>query len=209
MELLNCPSPPDPYRLVMARIPELNNIQELPNNLSTHFPNRDVTGLSHKRIIEHHAVIASINEQLGHENWHLEHEVGGRPQLFIQGKESNLKISISHMQCPEKASYAATIIADVNYNIGVDIVYTNDSRIERIANRTMNSNEVESGCLVDIWALKEAVYKAFGPGVDFKNDIQVCTPIMKKEALVDFKGEKKKWLVHKVSCVTIALGPIK
>ena len=209
MELLNCPLPPDPYRLVMERIQESNNIQLLPNTLSRHFPNRDVTGLSHKRVIEHHAVIASINEQLGHENWHLEHEVGGRPKLFVQGKKSNLKISISHMQCPEKASYAATIIADVDYNIGVDIVYTNDSRIERIANRTMRSDEVESGCLAKVWALKEAVYKAFGPGIDFKNDIQVCTPIVNEEATVDFKGEKGKWLIHEVSCVTLALGPIK
>ena len=178
MEILKCPSPPGPYHLVITRIPESNNIQFLPNTLSRHFPNRDVTGLSHKRVVEHHAVIASINDHLGHENWHLEHEVGGRPKLFVQGKESNLKISISHMQCPEKASYAATIIADVNFNIGVDIVYTNDSRIERIANRTMSSDELESGGLADIWALKEAVYKAFGPGVDFKNDIQVCTPII-------------------------------
>lgn|GEM_PF-845054 len=209
MEILNCPSPPHPYRLVMARIPESNNIQFLPNTLSRHFPNRDVTGLSHKRVVEHHAVIASINEQLSHENWHLEHEDGGRPKLFVQGKESNLKISVSHMQCPEKASYAATIIADVDYNIGLDIVYTNDSRIERIANRTMSSDELESGCLAEIWALKEAVYKAFGPGVDFKNDIKVCTPIINEEALVDFKGKKEKWLVHEVSCVTLALGPIK
>ena len=209
MELLNCPSPPDPYSLVMARIRESNNTEFLPNILSRHFPNRDVTGLNHKRVIEHHAVIASINEQLSHENWHLEHEVGGRPKLFVQGKESSLKISISHMQCPEKASYAATIIADVDYNIGVDIVYTNDSRIERIANRTMSSDELESGCLAEVWALKEAVYKAFGPGVDFKNDIQVFTPITNEEALVGFKGEKEKWIVHEVSCVTLALGPIK
>ena len=68
MELINCPSPPAPYRLVMARIPKSNNIQFLPNTLSRHFPNRDITGLSYKRVIEHHAVIASINEQLGHEN---------------------------------------------------------------------------------------------------------------------------------------------
>ena len=209
MEILKCSSPPDPYRLVIARIPESNNIQFLPNTLSRHFPNRDVTGLSHKRVVEHHAVIASINEQLSHENWHLEHEDGGRPKLFVQGQESNLKISISHMQCPEKASYAATIIADVDYNIGVDIVYTNDIRIERIANRTMSSDELESGCLAEVWALKEAVYKAFGPRVDFKNDIQVYTPIINEEALVDFKGEKEKWLVHEVSCVTLALGPIK
>ena len=209
MEILNCPSPPDPYRLVMTRTPESNNIQFLPSTLLRHFPNRDVTRFCHKRVIEHHAVIASINEQLGHENWHLKHEVGGRPKLFIQDKESNLKISISHMQCPEKASYAATIIADVDYNIGLDIVYTNDSRIERIANRTMSSDEVESGYLAEVWALKEAVYKAFGPGVDFKNDIQVCTPIINEETLVDFKGEKEKWFVHEVSCVTLALGPIK
>ena len=209
MELLKCPSPPMPYRLVMTRILESNYTKFLPSTLSKHFPNRDVTGLIHKRVLEHHAVIASINEHIGHENWHLKHEQGGRPNLFVNGKKSSLKISISHMQCPEKSSYAATILADVDYNIGVDIVYTNDERIEKIANRTMSPEEVDSGNLAEVWALKEAVFKAFGPGVDFKNDIQVNTPIESEEAIVDFRGVKEKWLVHEVSCVTIALGPIK
>ena len=56
-------------------------------------------------------------------------------------------------------SYAVAMIADVDYNIGVDIVYTNDKRLERIANRTMSDNEIEEGNLPEIWALKEAVLR--------------------------------------------------
>ena len=181
MEFLNCPSPPKPFSLVLARIPESNNIQFNPSTLSKHFPKRDVTGLSHNRVIEYHTVIASVLELMGHDNWHLEHEVGGRPLLFENGVKSSRKISISHTQCPDKASYAASLLADVDFNVGVDIVYTNDERLKRISNRTMNEEEVESGMLAEVWSLKEAVFKAFGPGVDFKRDIKVTFPIQGTE----------------------------
>lgn len=207
MELLSCPSPPMPFSLVMARIPESNKTDFNSYALSKHFPKRDVTGMSHKRVVEHHTVIASIKEQIGHDNWHLEHEEGGRPILFVNGKQSSRKISISHMQCPDKASYVASLIADVNFNIGVDIVYTNDDRLEKISDRTMNNEEVESGKLADVWALKEAVYKALGPGVDFKKDICVNLPIEGTEATVKCRGQNGKWLVQEVSCVTLAMGP--
>lgn len=207
MELLNCPLPPKPFSLIMVRIPASNYTKFNPYTLSKHFPKRDVTGLIHKRVIEHHAVIASIREQMGHDNWHLEHEVGGRPILYVNGEKSSLKISISHMQCPEKASYAATLVAEVDFNIGIDIVYTNDKRLTRISNRTMNEEEVGSGNLSEVWALKEAVFKALGPGVDFKKDIKVDFPIEQSEALVNCRGENRYWRVHEVSCVTLAMGP--
>ena len=111
------------------------------------------------------------------------------------------------MQCPDKASYAASLLADVDYNIGVDIVYTNDERIQRISNRTMNDEEVESGMLSEVWALKEAVFKAFGPGVAFKKDISVNFPIEGTQATVNCRGENRKYLVQEVSCVTLAMGP--
>ena len=209
MEFLNCPKPPEPYRLVMARTPISNSTKFNPILLTKHFPTRDVTGLSHKRIVEHHAVIAVISAGLGHDKWHLEHETGGRPILFEREKKENSKISISHMQCSEKTTYAVAMIADVDYEIGVDIVYTNDERLERIANRTMSDNEIEKGNLPEIWALKEAVYKANGPAIDFKNEIVVQAPVENSEVVVNCKGEKEKWLVHEVSCVTLALGPIK
>ena len=209
MEFLSCPTPPEPYRLVMARISNSNSTKFNPISLTKHFPNRDVTGLIHSRVVEHHAVIAAISAGLGHNKWHLEHETGGRPILFERGEKANSKISTSHIQCPEKAFYAVAMIADVDYNIGVDIVYTNDERLERIANRTMSDNEIEKGNLPEIWALKEAVYKANGPAIDFKNEIVVQAPVENSEVVVNCKGEKEKWLVHEVSCVTLALGPIK
>ena len=61
--------------------------------------------------------------------------------------------------------------------------------------------------LPEIWAIKEAVFKAYGPGVDFKNDIIVKTPIENSKTNVRFKDEEKNWMVQDVSCVTLALGP--
>jgi len=175
MELLNCPSPPHPFSLVMARIPESNYIKFDPLTLSKHFPNRNIHSLSHKRVIEHHAVVAAISEQLGHSNWHLKHENGGRPLLFINGEKSESKISISHMQCPEKASYAASVLANVDYNIGVDIVYTNDDRLNRISQRTMSESEIKDGKHAEVWAIKEAVF-AFNK---FPNTDVILGPEMK------------------------------
>ena len=59
----------------------------------------------------------------------------------------------------------------------------------------------------EIWAIKEAVFKAYGPGIDFKNDIVVKTPIENSKANVRFKDEEKNWMVQDVSCLTLALGP--
>tara|TARA_Y100000589_G_scaffold140640_1_gene134355 strand:- start:4284 stop:4910 length:627 start_codon:yes stop_codon:yes gene_type:complete len=207
MELINCPSPPKPFSLVMARIPNSNNIQFNAFTLSKHFPKRDINRLIKKRLEEHYAVIASVQKQIGHDNWHLEHEKGGRPILYVNGEKSSRKISISHMQCPEKASYAVSLIAEVDFNIGVDIVYTHDERIDRISDRTMNEEEVKSGSLAEVWALKEAVYKAFGPGVDLKNEIRVNIPIESSEVDVECRGVNGKWKVFEVSCVTLAMGP--
>mgnify|MGYP001171694578 CR=1 FL=1 len=209
MELINCPSPPHPFSLVMARIPESNYTKFDPLTLSKHFPNRNIHSLSHKRVIEHHVVVAAISEQLGHRNWHLEHENGGRPLLFVNGEKSESKISISHMQCPEKASYAASVLANVDYNIGVDIVYTNDDRLNRISQRTMSESEIKDGKLAEVWAIKEAVFKAYGPGIDFKSDIEVETPIDSEKVKVNFRGGNGNWLVHEISCVTLAMGPFK
>jgi phosphopantetheinyl transferase (holo-ACP synthase) len=61
--------------------------------------------------------------------------------------------------------------------------------------------------LAEIWALKEAVFKAFGPVVDFKRDIKVNFPIERTEATISCRGENRKWLVQEVSCVTLAMGP--
>ena len=111
------------------------------------------------------------------------------------------------MQCPKGSSYAAVILAQVDHNIGVDIVYTDDDRLDRIATRTMSKDEIKNGRLPEIWAIKEAVFKAYGPGVDFKNDIVVKTPIENSKANVRFKDEEKNWMVQDVSCLTLALGP--
>ena len=144
------------------------------------------------RVVEHHVVIGATTEILGHSNWYYEHDSGGRPVLFENGDQSDKRVSISHIQCPEGSSYAAVILAQVDHNIGVDIVYTDDDRLDRIATRTMSEDEIKNGRLPEIWAIKEAVFKAYGPGVDFKNDIVVKTPIENSKANVRFKDEEKE-----------------
>ena len=73
----------------------------------------------------------------------------------------------------------------------------------------MSESEIKDGKLAEVWALKEAVFKAYGPGVDFKSDIEVETPIDSEKVKVNFRGENGNWLVHEISCVTLAMGPFK
>ena len=207
MEFLNCPILPDQFQLVLAKVPESKINLYNPFVFSKHFPKRDVDSLSLRRVVEHHVVIGATTEILGHSNWYYEHDSGGRPVLFENGDQSDKRVSISHMQCPEGSSYAAVILAQVDHNIGVDIVYTDDDRLDRIATRTMSENEIKNGRLPEIWAIKEAVFKAYGPGVDFKNDIIVKTPIENSKANVRFKDKEKNWMVQDVNCLTLALGP--
>jgi hypothetical protein len=179
--------------------------------VAKHYPKRDPQGLSKNKIAEHEAVINCLYELVGHENWSIEHEESGEPVLFIGGIRGNIAISISHAidQVNESNSvaHAAVILREgstqESSRIGVDLVIKGDPRLERIAGRAMRKEEMEGGRLEEVWACKEAMFKAFGPGLDFVKDLKV--DFLSNDVLT---GLGRKWGVRRKGNVVVVVGPL-
>jgi len=179
--------------------------------VSKHYPKRDTRGLSKNKIAEHEAVINCLYELLGSEDWWVEHDDSGAPILFIDGVRGNMSISISHaidkVNDSQSVAHAAVIIREgstkENSGIGVDIVIKGDPRLEQIAGRVMRKVEVESGRLEEVWACKEAMFKAFGPGLDFVKDLKVG--FISNDLL---KGLGRKWEVRRRGNAVVVVGPV-
>ena len=180
-------------------------------SLAKHYPKRDILGLSKNKIAEHESVINCLHELLGNEDWWVEHNDSGAPILFIGGVRGNMSISISHaidkVNDSQSVAHAAVILRErstqESSGIGVDIVIKGDPRLERIADRVMRKVEVESGRLEEVWACKEAMFKAFGPGLDFVKDLKV--DFISKDLL---KGLGRKWEVRRKGNVVVVMGPV-
>ena len=176
-----------------------------------HYPKRDTRGLSKNKIAEHEAVINCLHELLGSKDWWIEHEESGKPVLFISGVRGNLSISISHVidqvNNTKSIAHAAVILlkdtTQESSRIGVDLVIQGDPRLERIAGRVMRKEEVESGRVEEVWACKEAMFKAFGPGLDFVKDLKV--DFISKDLL---EGLGRKWEVRRKGNTVVVLGPV-
>ena len=176
-----------------------------------HYPKRDTRGLSKNKIAEHEAVINCLHELLGSKDWWIEHEESGKPVLFISGVRGNLSISISHVidqvNNTKSIAHAAVILlkdtTQESSRIGVDLVIQGDPRLKRIAGRVMRKEEVESGRLEEVWACKEAMFKAFGPGLDFVKDLKVD---FISNDLVEGLG--RKWEVRRKGNTVVVLGPV-
>ena len=176
-----------------------------------HYPKRDTRGLSKNKIAEHEAVINCLQELLGSKDWWIEHEESGKPVLFISGVRGNLSISISHeidqVNNTKSIAHAAVILlkdtTQESSRIGVDLVIQGDPRLERIAGRVMRKEEIEGGRLEEVWACKEAMFKAFGPGLDFVKDLKV--DFISKDLL---EGLGRKWEVRRKGNTVVVLGPV-
>ena len=179
--------------------------------VSKHYPKRDVWELSKEKIAEHEAVINCLKELLGSENWWIEHEDSGAPVLFVGGIRGNMAISISHaidqVNDHKRLAYAAVIIHEgetrENSRIGVDLVIKGDVRLDRIAGRVMRKEELDDGRFEEIWACKEAMFKAFGPGLDFVKDLKV--DFLSDDLLI---GMGRQWKVRREGNVVVVLGPV-
>ena len=176
--------------------------------ISKHYPHRDVSNLSVVRIAEHEAVICCLQEILGGGDWWIEHELNGAPFLYKNGINCEIAISISHAIENNTVAYAAVILGDSdidnNSRIGVDLVIKGDKRIERISQRVMRQEEIDSGRLEEVWACKEAMFKALGPGLDFIQDLEVN---FISEDLIS--GNDRKWRVINQDNVVVVYGPVQ
>ncbi len=175
--------------------------------VSKHYPKRDINHLSTGKIAELYAVVHCVSDLLRDENWHLQHAQSGAPLLFENGKKSVLSISISHTTDKIEeggVAYAAVILSREAEKIGVDIVLKADLRIKRIAQRVMRDEEIATGRLAEVWACKEAMYKALGPLLDFKKDLKVDFDD-ENEDLV--QGSGYNWKIYREDKIVVALGP--
>jgi len=180
--------------------------------VAKHYPKRDSRKLSKNKIAEHEAVANCLYELLGSEDWWVEHEESGAPVLFLGGIRGNMSISISHaidqVNDSKGVAHAAVILREgstqENSRIGVDLVIKGDPRLPRIAGRVMSKEEAEGGRLEEVWACKEAMFKAFGPGLDFVKDLKV--DVLSNELL---KGLGRKWGVKRSGNVVVVLGPVE
>jgi len=175
--------------------------------VSNHYPERDINRLSTGKIAELYAVVQCVSDLLREDNWHLHHAQSGAPLLFENAKKSVLSISISHtIDKTEEGgiAYAAVILSREVEKIGVDIVLKADPRIKRIAHRVMRDEEIETGRLAEVWACKEAMYKALGPLLDFKRDLKVEFDIDNDDLVV---GSGYNWKIYREDKIVVALGP--
>ena len=180
-------------------------------NVGRFYPNKGVGKLDDSKILELSGVIKCLCKLLKSEDWHIEHLDNGAPILFENGVKSGSSISISHTINNEGIAYSAVVLSKVQSRIGVDIVIKNDSRLARIANRVMSDVEIETERLAEVWACKEAVFKARGPGLDFKNDIKVEfleteTEKLSSQYLLSSFGDH--WLSTIEEELVVVYGPI-
>lgn len=175
--------------------------------VSNHYPEREIMSMPIDKISELYAVTQCISDLLRENNWHIQHEKSGAACLFEDSEKSVLTISISHTV--EKmetggVAYAAVILSRELERIGVDIVLKDDPRIKRVAHRVMREEEIETGRLAEIWACKEAMYKALGPLLDYKRDLKVE---FNRENNDIIEGAGYNWKVYNEGKVVVVLGP--
>lgn len=175
--------------------------------VSNHYPEREIMSMPIDKISELYAVTQCISDLLRENNWHIQHEKSGAACLFEDSEKSVLTISISHTV--EKmetggVAYAAVILSRELERIGVDIVLKDDPRIKRVAHRVMREEEIETGRLAEIWACKEAMYKALGPLLDYKRDLKVE---FNRENNDIIEGAGYNWKVYNEEKVVVVLGP--
>lgn len=136
------------------------------------FPERDLNAISLHRQLEHAAVDAVMDRMPGGlATAKIVHNANGKPELRAYKKGS---LSIAHHT---EGDTCFVVVAFNTEVVGCDIE-AERPQLKRIANRFLNPVELETtgdglDGLCAIWAAKEAVFKAFGPGLDFREDINV------------------------------------
>lgn len=137
------------------------------------FPHRDVVGMATDRQLEQWCVDQAMRS-LGLPDAPIHHNADGKPHLPEQPERH---LSIAHHTGPAGCWAAASI---GNQPVGIDVERIRD-QIVRIAPRFLHPDEVEAlagsvAGMTVVWAAKECMFKAFGPGLDFREDLRVNWP---------------------------------
>ena len=134
------------------------------------FPRRDVTALPPARQLEHWCVDQAFHA-IGQPELRIAHNADGKPEAIGQ---PGIHVSIAHHSMSD-GCWAA--VACHESPIGIDVEAERD-QLQRIAPRFLSETEraalgASPAALAAAWAIKECMFKAFGPALDFRADLEV------------------------------------
>ena len=152
-----------PLRVALATVPEEIDWSAL----QACFPERPLDQLSPTRRLEHAAVAAAMAElSIGE----VRHDPSGRPLC------AEHSISISHATDEAGQLWAAVVSGPIGTPLGIDLERPRP-QLARVAPRIFSQSEREliagrPALQSVVWNIKEAGWKAFGPNLDYRADIE-------------------------------------
>ena len=137
------------------------------------FPERDLTQFTPQRQLEHWCVDQCL-EAMEQSALCLVHDPNGKPMAM---DTPDLHVGIAHHSGAE-GCWASVALADAP--IGVDIESERE-QLRRIAGRFLHPDEQRAigddvASLAIAWAVKESMFKAHGPALDFRQDLRIQWP---------------------------------
>jgi phosphopantetheinyl transferase len=179
------------------------------------FPNRDVAALPAARQLEHWCVDKALCA-IGQPDLRIGHNPSGKPEAMDQ---PGMHLSIAHHSTPD-GCWAAVACSDSA--IGID-VESEREQLHRIAPRFLSDAEraalgTSTSALAAAWAVKECMFKAHGPALDFRADLEVdwsgTEPIEASGVTGRVRGEDEHYRIAQLqraqshAPVWLALGPV-
>ena len=142
------------------------------------FPQRDVASMPAHRQLEHFSVDHAL-QRLGLDaaDAHVIHDDNLKPHIErLDSTATHQAISIAHQT---EGDVCHALVALSSSPIGCDIECERIS-LPRLAHRVMSAEEGDEHSslaqLCAIWTVKESMFKALGPQLDFRRDLRVILP---------------------------------
>lgn len=179
------------------------------------FPNRDVAALPAVRQLEHWCVDKALHA-IGQSDLSIAHNAVGKPEALDRPE---MHLSIAHHSTSD-GCWAAVACGDSA--IGIDVEAERE-QLQRIAPRFLSEDELAAlgtspAALAAAWAVKECMFKAHGPALDFRADMEVnwsgTEPTEASVATGRVKGQDGHYRLAQIqraqgqAPVWLALGPL-
>ena len=181
------------------------------------FPNRDVAALPSTRQLEHWCVDQAFHA-IGQSDLRIAHSAEGKPEAIHRPE---VHLSIAHHNTAD-GCWAAVACSDSA--IGIDVEAERGDQLQRIARRFLSEPEraalgTSTAELAAAWAIKECMFKAFGPALDFRTDLAVdwCGMLSAEASGVTghVRGREGRYHLAQLqraqghAPVWVALGPVR
>lgn len=194
------------------------------------FPHRPLVEFQMHRMLEHYALDwACSHSESALVTRQITHDEHGRPLVILASGESPIYISVSH-HTVENACWLALTWSSAHV-VGCDLERPR-SALRSIAPRILNPMEISAAGnslrkLCHLWTIKESMFKAFGPSLDFREELSIHWgkdaegPIVSlntwSEVAGSVRGKRLQWLVMELDApelgedevLCLAHGPTK